>query len=330
MRSTDRPETRPEGPVADLLASIALAPPQMHQRLTIWPMRRRVGGAAAPDYLSLSEALTTGACLLDEVGEDGVVPKVHLDNRGEKPVLVVFGEELLGAKQNRIANASFLVAPRTCVVIDVSCVEHGRWSRAEKTPFRAGEQIVSHAMRRKMHAKVAPSLATGGSFDADQREVWSEVAKRVRAAGAHAPSGAYQDYTNERRTALADMLESFRPIEEQIGFVAAIDDEVVGLEAVASPALLRALFSKLLRAYAIDAIETKSANGPTPSQRALERRIRFAAPEPFLYALARAQCRRARSLGVGDDLRLSGPGVSACALDAGGIVHLTGFAETAA
>jgi hypothetical protein len=41
--------------------------------------------------------------------------------------LIVEGEELLGAKQNRIVNATFLVAGKTEIVIPVSCVEQRRW-----------------------------------------------------------------------------------------------------------------------------------------------------------------------------------------------------------
>ena len=261
MSPTDRLDSANDHAVADLLASVHLAPRQAHKALTIWPLLRRPGAPPAPDCISLSEALESGACVLDEVSEHGAVPHARLDNHGEKAVLVIFGEELLGAKQNRIANASFLVAPATSVVLDVSCVEHGRWSRPANARFRAGEQIVSHKIRQKMQAKVAFSVASSGRFDADQHEVWEQVAKRVEGAQAESRSGAYQDYTRKRTTDLAQVLDSFHTVEDQVGFVAAIGDEVVGLEAVASPALLRSLFPKLLRGYAIDAIDAALAAG---------------------------------------------------------------------
>jgi hypothetical protein len=37
------------------------------------------------------------------------------------------GEQLVGAKQNRILNMTVLVAAETEVTIPVSCVERGRW-----------------------------------------------------------------------------------------------------------------------------------------------------------------------------------------------------------
>jgi hypothetical protein len=51
------------------------------------------------------------------------------------------GEELTGAKQNRIVNASFLIAGQTEVVISVSCVEQGQWNYRSKS-FASGERLV--------------------------------------------------------------------------------------------------------------------------------------------------------------------------------------------
>jgi hypothetical protein len=41
--------------------------------------------------------------------------------------LLLDGEQLVGAKQNRIPNMIVLVAAQTEVTIPVSCVEQGRW-----------------------------------------------------------------------------------------------------------------------------------------------------------------------------------------------------------
>ena len=118
-------------PVAALLARLALAPRQTHKALTLWPLvlREEAPACDGPGYVSLSRALEDGTLQIDEVGEGGSVPLVRVTNRGGKDVLFLFGEEIRGAKQNRIANASFLVPARGELVIDVSCVEQGRWAR---------------------------------------------------------------------------------------------------------------------------------------------------------------------------------------------------------
>src|SRR5258707_383747 len=48
-------------------------------------------------------------------------------NRSERLVLFLEGQELKGAKQNRILNSSVLIAAGNDARIPVSCVEQGRW-----------------------------------------------------------------------------------------------------------------------------------------------------------------------------------------------------------
>jgi len=158
-------------PISSFLSRVSLAPRQAHKALCVWPLVRH-SGAPSAGYRLLAEALARGEALVDEVGESGTVPHVRVVNRGAAAVLVLFGEELRGAKQNRIANASFLVAPESDLVIDVSCVEHGRWARRCGAAFDTGHGVVSHAMRRKMAEQVRASRDSGHGFRADQGEVW--------------------------------------------------------------------------------------------------------------------------------------------------------------
>jgi hypothetical protein len=239
-------------------------------------------------------------------------------------VLVLFGEEIRGAKQNRIANASFLVAPKTRVVIDVSCVEHGRWRRSGPERFRATGEVLSHSIRRKMSPHVAASRSRGGDFSADQREVWDEVGRRVQFSGANSPTGAYEDYLSTRAIDLDEVSAAFHPVGGQVGFVAAIGDEIVGLEAIGRPEVFARAFSGLLRAYAIDAIDALLARGDARRAAAAQR---FDTPEALLDALRLAQATAGPSLGLGSDLRIDDRGVRGCALVAEEVVHVTAFPQ---
>jgi hypothetical protein len=213
-------------------------------------------------------------------------------------------------------------------VIDVSCVEKGRWGRRGRGGFGTTGEVVSQRMRAKMAAKIAASRRRGGRFEADQREVWQQVDERLEHAHMRSATGAYADYVRTRQSDLAEILAAFRPLERQIGFVAVAGGEVLGLEAIGQPEIFAQRFEGLVRAYAVDAIDAALAARERERKRALPRHD---SPAAFLAALGRAPAERAPSLGVGDDLRIEGEGIAGCALVAGGVVHLTAFpAEPAA
>lgn len=313
------------GSLADFLAGVALAPRQAHKALTVWPLVLRGGAAAAPAYVPLARALEAGWLEVDEVSEGGSVPRARVTNRGGSAVLVLFGEELVGAKQNRIANASFLVPAQSELVLDVSCVEHGRWGRASRLRFGAGDSILSSKLRCKMAASVRAARAAGGRFHANQGEVWDEIAQRVEFSGAHAPTGAYADYTRSRRTDVEEIAGSFHSIPGQVGFVAASSDGILGVEAIGSPEVFRESFVRLLRGYAIDAVDAAQLREVDARQEAPRPAAHFDEPEPFLQALAAAPVLPSPSLGLGTDLRIGGEEIAGCALVAEGLVHVTAY-----
>jgi hypothetical protein len=316
-------------PVADFLTRISLAEPQARAPMTLWPLvlREAASAPASPPYIALADALAKQTLRVDEVGDAGTVPHIRVSNAGDVAVLVLFGEELRGAKQNRIANASFLVGACTDTVIDVSCVEAGRWSRERNAPFAASREVVSNLMRKKMAGQVSSSRRMGRGFSADQHMVWDDVSARLSHSGSRSRTSAYSAYAEQRREQVGALASAFHPVAGQVGFVCAIDGEIAGLEVVGRAEVFARIFPALLNAYAIDAVDLAFTKAQDRAR--LGRRC-FDAPEPFLRALAAAPSRGSASLGLGEDLRIEGEGVAGCALVAGDVVHLTAFAAEGA
>jgi hypothetical protein len=322
------PSSLPNSAISDFLAGVALAPRQAHKALSIWPLVRRADAAPprAPAYVLLAEALAAGDAFVDEVSETGSVPHVRVANRGAQATLVMFGEALRGAKQNRIANASFLVAGHSELTIDVSCVEQGRWGRRPGAGFAAGAGLVSSALRRNVARPVHQARDAGRGFSSDQGEVWRDVRERMAYAHAESRTLDYDDYVATRRHDVEEVCGSFAAVPDQLGFVATLGDAVVGLEAIGRPEPFATAFVALLRGYAIDAVDAAFV-AQSEGRRALAR-PRFDAPEAFLAALAAAPASGAPSPGLGTDLRLTGAGLAGCALVCDGdVVHLTAFPE---
>src|SRR5258705_10428827 len=100
------------------LKSVSVGEPKSAGRLTVFPLLS--AGETEPAYLMLGEAFAAGQVTVTEVSTSGSVPELRLENRAERPVLVVDGEALIGAKQNRIVNITILVPSRTAITIPVS------------------------------------------------------------------------------------------------------------------------------------------------------------------------------------------------------------------
>ena len=107
------------------LSSLSLGSSQSVAGLTVFPLLRQP--APEPWYDTLTEAVAARTARVTEVSDAGRVPELQVVNDSPRHVLIVDGEELVGAKQNRIVNLTILVPPKTSLTIPVSCVEAGRW-----------------------------------------------------------------------------------------------------------------------------------------------------------------------------------------------------------
>ncbi|MEN6495826.1 MAG: DUF6569 family protein [Thermoguttaceae bacterium] len=120
------------------LAQVTISPPSHHSPLTVFPLSWP--SSAEPPYVLLGEAIEHGLAVVEEIPEDGSVPNLRVHNRCDRPLLIPEGEILVGAKQNRVVNATVLVAASSKFVLPVSCkrpsVPRRASGPARCTPFR--------------------------------------------------------------------------------------------------------------------------------------------------------------------------------------------------
>ena len=151
--------------ITNYLASITLGEAQNFQNITVFPLFSNTNHG--PDYLTLKEAMESGTFVVTEVSEGGTVPELKVINKGEKAVLLLDGEELSGAKQNRVLNATILIAAHTEVIIPVSCTEHGRWSYTS-AHFADSDTMMAHRVKLENVRNVAVNLQRGMRYQGDQ------------------------------------------------------------------------------------------------------------------------------------------------------------------
>ncbi len=174
------------------------------------------------------------------------------------PILCGLSTLKIVLRQNRIANATFLIAGQTGITIPVSCVEQGRWSyRSQK--FASGKKVMPSNMRREHQKVVAMSLNEGVGYRSNQGMIWDELALKSERMPTHSATGAMADLFEGQKDRLGEYLEAFRLVECQIGAVFAINGEVVGLECFGYQQTLSKFFQKLVHLLASLPEEEKGA-----------------------------------------------------------------------
>ena len=273
---------------------IQLGEPVEHRGVVIAPLFPRRTPVAA--YVTLEEALPLGF-RVTELDEAGAVPELKVVNPLEENVLLYDGEELLGAKQNRILNVTVLVAAQSETRIPVSCVEQGRWNRSSEAFTAALHAAHLDVRRRKAEALAAQPLALGAA----QGEVWDAVAETADRHSVHSPTGAQADIFAARSDDLAKLRGAFPLQPGQCGAVFAAGDDCC-LDYVSRPDAFARLYPKLLDGYLLDALDRIDGE---PA----------AKPAAFLSAVAEARRSRQPSVALGEDVRLRGEGVVGSGLE---------------
>lgn len=273
-----------------------------------------------PDYLTLDEALLLKVAHVTEVSEHGSVPELKFVNGDDRPVLLLDGEELVGARQNRVLNLTILAPPHSATLIPVSCVEAGRW-RWASARFSTSDRAHHASGRSRKVRQVTASMDSTGVRTSDQHAVWADLAGLQQRSGSRSGTGAMSDAYECRRPHLDTFVAELRWQEEQAGAAFFIGSRLVGVEQFDHPATMRKLLHKIVRSYAMDAIDARNDPDDSPAE-SLEWQA-----ERFLAGLSQAPSTTFKAIGIGQDVRIRGPRVTGAALVVGNrTVHLCAFA----
>ncbi len=305
--------------IIDATAGVRIGEPMVHGNLTVFPL---FGGLpAAADYLTLDEALAQKCAMVTEVSEGGSVPELKFVNSGDKWVFLLDGEQLVGAKQNRVLNLSILVAGGKVIIIPVTCVEAGRW-RHRTQQFSSSASVHYAEGRARKMAQVSASMRSTGRRNADQGRVWADISEKSARFSVASETSAMSDIYDKESERLQDYTASFSTLEKQSGAVFAIDGQIVGLDLFDSAETLKKLFPKLLNSYGLDALDRARSR---PSKRT--KGCSQADVEAFLKSVQEAKTEEFPAVGEGVDIRFSGSNMNGAALAVNNrIVHLSAFA----
>ncbi len=277
----------------DYLKALALGPGVTHENMTVFPLIH--DAIAAPPHLPLDVALEEGRIEITEVSEAGDVPNLKVTNEGEIPILILAGEEVVGAKQNRIVNATFLVAGKVSIKIPVSCVEAGRWHYRGKK-FQSEGRMSSPQLRTRVEQDVQFSIGEGRGFRANQSGVWNEIEAKSARMSVHSPTAAMSDIYESHDDKLRQYSQHFTVTQNQKGFLVEVNGKIMGLEIFDCHEALVHYFDKLMQSYALDALDLLMQDiAPQKKLPKVDKWIQEVTQLPLVTS---------PSLGLGEDLRL--------------------------
>ena len=284
-----------------------------HRGITVVPLFP----SAEPvvEYITLAQAVPLGFTVT-EVDEDGSVGELRVHNPTPHRVLMYDGEELEGAKQNRILNVSVLVEAGSTLGVPVSCVEAGRWAYDGDGDtgriFNASVRTSSPRVRRakEEHLRSAP-LTRGVAQDA----VWRAVDETHEERGSWSPTAAYSDAVRHVQPDIDALVAAFPMRPGQCGALLGYGGQVVCADAVSRAEAYEELHASLLTGYVLDALTYLDGDGVTQDDAAV-----------FLGQVMAATVTRRPSAGLGNDLRLQAAHAVGSGLELDGeVLQLTAY-----
>ena len=300
--------------ITENLSQVSILDPQTALNLTVFPLK--TPGNSGLAYLTLADAVAAGLAEVREKSVSGTVSEILLENRADKPILILDGEELIGAKQNRTVNITILAAAGKTTPIPVTCIEAGRWSSGPTNFGVAARMHYSRGRAMKME-NVSASLAMCESRSADQSEVWDQIAQKSERMSVRSATSALSDVFETHSARVDDYVGKLSVTPDQTGAIFAIDGRVEGLELFDSHATFSKMFEKLIRSYALDALETAAR----PSAIASDTDARA-----FLNTLAQANSQTYPAAGLGQEIRINTNDLVAGGLQVDDtLVHLVAF-----
>jgi hypothetical protein len=304
--------------ITDFLAQLKVGRKQSFKNLSIYPLLSNY--YLTFDYIMLDEALNQNSIEILEIDKEGSVPDLKVINKISTMTLILDGEELVGAKQNRIVNTTILIPANSTISIPVSCVEQGRWSYDSPT-FSSENRIMPPNLRAMKSQQVSFSVRESGNFRSDQGALWEEISQKAERFDAATPSMAMGEIYEKEKPQLKEYTDGFTNIDSQIGAVFIIDGKIAGMDCFGKPETFSSIFKKLIGSYALDAIDWFKEDK--------EFKVLKSKVTKFLKDASKANIKTHKSVGEGIDCRLETTkiaGFSLCHEDQ--IPHMSVFGKS--
>jgi hypothetical protein len=306
------------------IGSVTIGKPETFRNLSVYPFFS--SRSFQNGYVLVEDAISTGGLIIEEVSEGGSVPELRATNLfRDIDVLIFQGDQLIGAKQNRIVNTSIIVSRKSSLTIPVTCCEQNRWSYQSRR-FSASKSPMYASLRRKSSESVLRSLRTGRTHANDQHAVWDSIQEKTERMNTSSRTSAMEDIYAQHDDRISEYETNFTTYPGQIGFAAEIDGDIVGCDIVGPKDVFGKVYRKILRGYILDALDADMTNGIAHRRQGSTSRG-TAVVERFLDKTLSAKRESYKAVGEGKEIRFEDKGVNGFALLRDkNVVHMAVFA----
>lgn len=222
------------------IEDIELLDYQAHKNMAIIPIK--TPPSYKFDILTLKKGFELGLAEVKEC-EHSTVNTLIVKNNAVTPLLLVDGEEIIGGDQNRIVNATILIAPNSEEKIPVNCTEHGRW--AYKSEFKQSEYMANYRTRSAKEKAVRANMS-------GQQAVWDSINDLEMSRSFSSPTQAMSESYENLKVDLDEFISNFKAVDGQTGAVIIIDGEIKGFELFLNSQIYHEYHEKILKSYLID------------------------------------------------------------------------------
>jgi ARG and Rhodanese-Phosphatase-superfamily-associated Protein domain/Protein kinase domain len=216
--------------------------------VTVLPLFTKPAGPPV-DYRLGSHALAKGAL---EVHDLHGVDRLEARNRSGDRLLLIEGDHLIGAKQNRVVTSSVLVGARAKLTLPASCVEQGRWEGDVR--FEVASIIAPANIRRIIKISTTHSLLRRGARTADQSEIWSRIEEQQRRLRVSSSTRALSHTYASRAGEIGDISARFAYAPGATGLAIGVAGEIVSIDVFDKPETCAHYWPLLVQGAALESL----------------------------------------------------------------------------
>ena len=272
--------------------SIELMESQKYKNVEVIPIK--TDSFSKKDFLTLKKGHEMGLVEIKEL-ESSTVNTVICTNNAVVPLLLIDGDEITGAMQNRIINESMLIPANTKMNIPVSCTEQGRWEY--KNHGRSFEPSLYSLNYSTRSSKSRAAYESRGY----QSEVWGSISNLEDRCEFKSKTSSLNDNYENLKSNQDDYLKEFTIEKGQNGVIFIVNNELKGIELFYNHSIYKEYHEKIFRSYIIEAIiDNANDDNDDFDDDYLKREIHM-----ILDNISNSEFKVNRSLGLGDNVKFS-------------------------